>query len=150
MNLDIKNMEYMNLDTDSEEKKREGDGSESSSSTATAAAEEPVVFPEGETVDGFVFSTLLERRPELGAGLAGLRRELLDASAEGGGEMKVWKMKDLGLQATTVITADKDPLKRLMALAQNFPAHASFLSRVKVPRELRDQVKRNGNSPIFR
>jgi hypothetical protein len=64
VNLDIKNMEYMNLD------ERKGEA---------AAA---VAFPAGEEVGGFVFSTLLERRPDLGAGLASFRSALLAASDE--------------------------------------------------------------------
>ena len=133
VNLDIKNMEYQNLD----------DGAVAGGGDATDAP--AVSFEEGEEVGGFVFSTLLKRRPELGKGLSVLRQEMLDAS-EGGGDMKVWRMKDLGLQAAASISADKDPLRRLMAVAQDFPVHATPLSQVKVPKELRKEVEANAGS----
>ena len=46
--------------------------------------------------------------------------------------MKVWKMRDLGLQATTSILGHKDPLSRLKELAEDFPSHANKLSTIKV------------------
>ena len=89
VNLDIKNMEYQNLD--------DGGGSKDGKPDGTDAAAADVSFEEGEEVGGFVFSTLHRRRPGLGPGLAALRQEMVDSAADGG-DMKVWRMKDLGLQ----------------------------------------------------
>jgi len=147
VNLDIKNMEYMNID-DGEANKdlnaAEAAGSEASSEDAV------VSFPEGEEVGGIVFSTLLERTPSAGQDLALLRKELLEASASDSGEIKVWKLKDIGLQATASIVADKDPLKRLGAVAQDFPLQARGLTSVKVPKPLRREVEANYQSRALR
>jgi hypothetical protein len=45
--------------------------------------------------------------------------------------MKVWAMKDLGLQAVQAILQSKTPLKKLTDICQNFPAYAPSLSAIK-------------------
>jgi UDP-glucose:glycoprotein glucosyltransferase len=143
VNLDIKNMEYQNLDDGSATNSGDADGSTST--------DEVVSFEEGEELGGFVFSTLHARRPELGTPLSMLRKELLDEDE--GEELKVWKMKDLGLQAAATIMDKgkfKDPLRGLADLAQDFPVHAKYLSTVKVSKGLRSEVEANTMSPALR
>ena len=96
--LDIKNMEYKNVDD------RKASTEEDATSSPEDSAELPV-FQEDETVNGVVFSTLLKRAPALHAELKLLRETFIDSSAadkDGQIEMKVWKMKDLGLQTLQV------------------------------------------------
>ena len=131
VNLDIKNMEYNMMDDG---------GAAAAGGAAVEVAPEDVSFAEGEEAGGFVFSTLHERRPELGPKLAALRKEVSEGGDE---ELKVWKMKDLGLQAAAAIAADKDPLQRLAALASDFPVHATALARTKVAREVRAEAERS-------
>jgi len=149
VNLDIKNMEYMNID-DGEANKDVNAAEAAGSGGGIRSEDASVSFPEGEEVGGLVFSTLLERTPSAGPALASLRKELLEASASDSGEIKVWKLKDIGLQATASIVADKDPLKRLGAVAQDFPLQARGLTSVKVPKPLRREVEENYNSRALR
>jgi len=145
VNLDIKNMEYQNLDDGAGSAVgEEGEG-------GAASEEEAVSFEEGEEVGGFVFSALHTRRPDLGAKLSTLRAALLDE--EESEELKVWKMRDLGLQAAASIVdkaSFKDPLRRLANLAQDFPVYAKALSAVKVPKALRGEVEANTMSQVLR
>ena len=70
--LDIKNMEYKNVDD--RENKSEGenaDGNEDATDT------EKLQFPEGEQVHGIIFSTLHQRTPHLQDELQLLRNTLL-------------------------------------------------------------------------
>lgn len=141
--LDVKNMEYRNID----------DSPAPGSAAATEGTqEEPQEGEEGggvvgeEDVSGLVFSTLLAREPSLSAQLRQLRLNLLKEEAEGESSveaasgatnMKVWRMRDLGLQAAQTIAAAKDPLRKLQELAQNFPSRATRLSSLKVKEEYR-------------
>ena len=67
------------------------------------------------------------------------------ASDESSGEIKVWDMKDLGLQATSKIAYAKDKLLKLQSLSQNFPLHAKSLTRVRVKKSVRKAVKKLHN-----
>ena len=49
-------------------------------------------------VAGVVLSTLLKRRPDLKNELHTLRTTLLEQSSDSHEELKVWNMKDLGIQ----------------------------------------------------
>lgn len=96
--LDIKNMEYKNVDDRQASEDPESKDASEINSDLTA-------FQEDEVVNGVVFSTLLKRAPELHAELKLLRESLIDVSSadkNGQVEMKVWKMRDLGLQTLQV------------------------------------------------
>ncbi|KAK7235953.1 UDP-glucose:glycoprotein glucosyltransferase [Aureococcus anophagefferens] len=125
-NLDIKNMEYRNFD---DEKKSEDGEAE--------VAPEDVRFEEGAEVGGVVFSTLHARRPGLGPELKKLEDALLEEASASSGELKMWRTRDLALQATAAILDAPDGLKKLRELASDFPSHASALSTLKVREELR-------------
>ena len=120
--LDIKNMEYKNIDD------------RKSNDENSGAAK----FSEGEQKGGFIFSTLLNRRPDLAAEFDMLRTEMdLLVTKDPSSEMKVWKMKDLGLQATQAVISSSSSsssaaIKTWTDIVQNFPNHASSLSSIKV------------------
>ena len=60
--------------------------------------------------------------PSLSSSLNELSEQFeLEAKEGSDGEMKVWDMKQLGLQATSRIIAAKDPLKQLSEISSNFP-----------------------------
>lgn len=56
---------------------------------------------------------------------------------------QVWDLKDLGLQAAQRVLSASDPLRSLMEMAQNFPAHAGPLSRQDVRVDLRMELASN-------
>lgn len=137
VNLDIKNMEYKNLDDGAGANAAAAAGAEEGSAEGARGEKEAedaaIEFEEGEDVEGFLFATLHQRKPELGPQLKTLRRSLLEeAQASDSSEMKIWKMQDLGLQAVTSILSSKDPLRRLVDVAQDFPLHANSLSSIQV------------------
>lgn len=100
-------------------------------------------FQEGEAVNGVVFATLLKRVPSLHSELKLLRDTLLDDNAKllgGKNEMKVWKMRDLGLQVLQTIISAKDPLEKMADVLHNFPIHAPPLSSLKVLPSVKNDV----------
>eukprot|EP00628_Pelagophyceae_sp_CCMP2097_P015078 CAMPEP_0206824110 /NCGR_PEP_ID=MMETSP0975-20121206/13662_1 /ASSEMBLY_ACC=CAM_ASM_000399 /TAXON_ID=483370 /ORGANISM="non described non described, Strain CCMP2097" /LENGTH=1608 /DNA_ID=CAMNT_0054366369 /DNA_START=1 /DNA_END=4825 /DNA_ORIENTATION=- len=123
-NLDIKNMEYRNFDTDSK---------------AALASETPAVvdFEVGAETAGVVFSTLLQRRPELQAELWTLREALLEEASADSSSLKMWRLHDLSLQAAAAVLGAPDALKRLAEVTQDFPSHASAISALAVPDAVR-------------
>jgi hypothetical protein len=101
--LDIKNMEYKNVDD-----KGEGDGADTQATSSESEEEMP---KDDEEVAGVTLSTLLEAHkglniPEdvVNSWRLGLRDAQLAADVQALGDdegsTKLWKMKDLGLQAT--------------------------------------------------
>ncbi len=136
--LDIKNMEYHNADDTPPPVDDEGELQQQN-------AQEDVSFEEGEEVSGLMMATLQTRRPAITKELALLKKELLVASeVEGGkgGDMKVWKMLDLGLQTTGTIVSSADPVRTMNDLLHNFPKHASSLSSSRVAPQLREDVSK--------
>ena len=100
-------MEYRNFDDSAKEKKSD-----------VEAEEKEISFVEGAEVQGVVFSKLFERRPNLGRELVALREALVEEAQGAASEMKVWKLRDLGLQAMMSISSSADPLRRLQEIAQ--------------------------------
>mmetsp|Transcript_11957 Transcript_11957/g.33653 ORF Transcript_11957/g.33653 Transcript_11957/m.33653 type:complete len:1727 (-) Transcript_11957:508-5688(-) len=128
--LAIKNMEYKAMD-DSEVK---------SKAQFSQAAQD---MAEGEVVEGFLFGQLAKRKPEAQADLAAFRDFLLARQTSAEEEtLKVWDLKDLGLQAVQRVASSSDPLRLLADISQNFPARATSLSRLEVDGTLRAEVKR--------
>ena len=101
----------------------------------------------GVDVRGFNFARLIERSPEAEPALLDFRAWLLATAgdeASDGAALQVWDLKDLGLQASQRITsASSHPLRILQDVAQNFPALAPSLSRVRVAPELAAEVEAN-------
>ncbi|KAJ9516758.1 hypothetical protein QJQ45_027182 [Haematococcus lacustris] len=90
---------------------------------------------------GFLFDTLVQRLPSARQELLTFRDHLLSSDEEEA--VKVWDLKDMGLQATQRIMQAADPLALLTELSQNFPSLVSSLSRQKVNESLRAAVAHN-------
>ena len=136
--LAIKNMEYKAMD----EKEAASNADEQGVGTTV---EEDAAAEEAEE-HGLFFQTLAARNPELKDSLTTLR-EALRASepSEDGSNLKLWAMKDLGLQAAARVLRAHDPLRTLREVTQNFPLLARSLSRTAVPRRIREDVERTQN-----
>ena len=116
--LDIKNMEYKNVDDDSNSNKDKDKDKDSNSDNEKD--KEKGEFPEGKEVAGVVLSTLLKNDPSIDRrDLYVLRDELTELEKKenalsGNGEtlqdisqMKLWKMKDLGVQSVhSILNSD--------------------------------------------
>ena len=142
ISLDLKSMEYKALD-DRELSEEEDDNGNESSKKDDEDDDEDLE----DDIGGFVFSRLISRRPEIEKQLKAFQKHLhvQAASDESSGEIKVWDMKDLGLQATSKIAYAKDKLLKLQSLSQNFPLHAKSLTRVRVKKSVRKAVKKLHN-----
>ena len=119
-NLDIKDLEYQNMD----------DAATSATPVASTTA-----FDEGGEVGGVYLATLAQRRPDLRTELGELRTQL---QSETSSDLKVWKIRDLSLQATQAVADAADPLRTLKDLSQDFPRHAAGLSARRVREDLRE------------
>lgn len=132
-------MEYKNIDDSPAAGADAAEAAEKKAVTAQAAKEEAI--PADEEVQGLFFAKLVERKPAVAAELRELRvqlqKEEAESSSSASTNMKVWRMRDFGLQAAQTIAKAKDPLRKLQDLAQNFPSHASWLSSVKVSNDVR-------------
>ena len=134
--LDIKNMEYKTVD-DSE---NTSNGKTDSTNDSTAAANKVIQFTENEEVAGINFSQLLKRKSTLGPEFQILRSELLEQLAGDAQEMKVWKMKELGLQTIQAMLLSNQPIQKLIEIIQNFPLQAPSLSALKISQNIKDDV----------
>ncbi|KAK9811403.1 hypothetical protein WJX72_003341 [[Myrmecia] bisecta] len=121
----IKNMEYSALD-DSKVKAAQAAAADAGDETLTE-------------VGGFIFQKLIERKPHLRQELITFRDHLVAASAQDD-TLKVWDLKDLGLQATQRIAQAGDPLHLLTEISQNFPSMAASLSQTLVNSSVRAEV----------
>ena len=134
----LKNTEYKAIDDSAKQQASEQPGG-----AAAAAAHE-----EEAEVRGFAFGTLSSRRPELAAELATFRDALLSAAESDGAQLKVWDMKDLGVQAAARVAGSADPLRLLQDVAHAFPSLAGSLSRMRVNSSLLREL--DGNQRQFR
>jgi hypothetical protein len=102
--LDIKNMEYKNVD----DKK---DGSSDASDPSDDDIDELLPVVDGEEIAGVNLAKLAAARPELSKQqLSTLKGELLqveELAATQDEDVKVWKMKDLGLQTAYSVVHNK-------------------------------------------
>ena len=80
-------------------------------------------------------ATLAQRRPDLKQELSELRTQLASETTD---SLKVWKLRDLSLQATQATIDAQDPLRTLKDLSQDFPRHAAGLS---ARRRVRDDLR---------
>jgi UDP-glucose:glycoprotein glucosyltransferase len=133
----VKNMEYKATD-DTEIK----DTSAGAGAGAGGGAE-----LSSEDVKGFNFARLAERYPALAPELTSFRDHLVAMDSEDEATLKVWDIKDLGLQATQRIALASDPLQMMVDISQNFPSLASSLSRMELDPDVRAEVGRCTSTP---
>jgi hypothetical protein len=90
--------------------------------------------------EGFLFHTLLKRRPDLKEGLARFRHDLIQnvSVAEG---MKEWFFKDLGVQASQLLGRSQHPLSTMAEMSQDFPVRAYPLTKISVNATLKKALK---------
>ncbi|KAK7246869.1 hypothetical protein RIF29_41739 [Crotalaria pallida] len=125
--LALKNMEYKAMD-DSTIKKG-------------VTLEDPRTEDLSQEVRGFIFSKILERKPDLTSEIMAFRDYLLSSTVSD--TLDVWELKDLGHQTVQRIVHASDPLQSMQEINQNFPSIVSSLSRMKVDDSLRDEIMAN-------
>lgn len=110
--LAVKNMEYKAVDDAKVDAQGQAiDGSEDA----------------GE-VGGFDFGVLVKRKPELKEQLLAFR-DTLSAELSKSDDIKVWALKDLGIQASQHIMLSREPLRLMRDLSHNLPSLVSTISR---------------------
>ena len=135
--LAIKNMEYNARDDSKTPEAEKTNGSPPTTTAAAAAGLETANLEDGpEEVSGINFATLVRRRPALRQEILTFRDHLLAAASQEQA-LKVWDLKDLGLQAAQRVVSASDPLHLLGEVAQNFPLLVEALSKRSVNEELR-------------
>ncbi|KAL3020684.1 hypothetical protein AAZX31_05G157300 [Glycine max] len=125
--LALKNMEYKAMD-DSTVKKG-------------VTLEDPRTEDLSQEVRGFIFSKILERKPELTSEVMAFRDYLLSSTVSD--TLDVWELKDLGYQTVQRIVRASDPLQSMQEINQNFPSIVSSLSRTKLDDSIRDEIMAN-------
>ncbi|KAF9602136.1 hypothetical protein IFM89_025181 [Coptis chinensis] len=125
--LALKNMEYKAMD-DSTIKKG-------------ITLEDPHTEDLSQEVRGFIFSKILERKPEMTAEIMAFRDYLLSSTVSD--TLDVWELKDLGHQTAQRIIHASDPLQSMQEINQNFPTVVSSLSRMKLNDSIKDEIIAN-------
>ncbi|XP_039137617.1 UDP-glucose:glycoprotein glucosyltransferase [Dioscorea cayenensis subsp. rotundata] len=125
--LALKNMEYKAMD-DSAIKKG-------------VSLEDPRTEDLSQEVRGFIFSKILERKPDLTAEIMAFRDYLLSSTISD--TLEVWELKDLGHQTAQRIVHALDPLQSMQEINQNFPSIVSSLSRMKINDSIKDEIIAN-------
>ncbi|XP_058110357.1 UDP-glucose:glycoprotein glucosyltransferase isoform X2 [Magnolia sinica] len=125
--LALKNMEYKAMD-DSTVKKG-------------VTLEDPRTEDLSQEVRGFIFSKILERKPEMTNEIMAFRDYLLSSTVSD--TLDVWELKDLGHQTAQRIVHASDPLQSMQEINQNFPSVVSSLSRMKLNTSIKDEIIAN-------
>ncbi|KAK3153915.1 hypothetical protein QOZ80_2BG0183200 [Eleusine coracana subsp. coracana] len=125
--LALKNMEYKAMDDTAVKK--------------VVALEDPKTEDLSQEVRGFIFSKILERKPELNAEIMSFRDYLLSSTVSD--TLEVWELKDLGHQTAQRILQASDPLQSMQEISQNFPSIVSSLSRMKLDNSIKDEITAN-------
>ncbi|KAK6915977.1 UGGT, thioredoxin-like domain 1 [Dillenia turbinata] len=125
--LALKNMEYKAMD-DSAIKKG-------------VTLEDPHTEDLSQEIRGFIFSKILERKPELTSEIMAFRDYLLSSTVSD--TLDVWELKDLGHQTAQRIVHASDPLQSMQEINQNFPSVVSSLSRMKLNDSVKDEIIAN-------
>lgn len=125
--LALKNMEYKAMD-DSMIKK-------------SITLEDPHTEDLSQEVRGFIFSKILERKPDLSSEIMAFRDSLLSSSVSD--TLEVWELKDLGHQTAQKIVHASDPLQAMQEINQNFPSVVASLSRMKLNDTVKDEILAN-------
>ncbi|PSS19044.1 UDP-glucose:glycoprotein like [Actinidia chinensis var. chinensis] len=125
--LALKNMEYKAMD-DSAIKKG-------------VTLEDPHTEDLSQEVRGFIFSKILERKPEVTSEIMAFRDYLLSSTISD--TLDVWELKDLGHQTAQRIIHASDPLQSMQEINQNFPTVVSSLSRMKLNDSIKEEIIAN-------
>ncbi|KAK8561285.1 hypothetical protein V6N12_048359 [Hibiscus sabdariffa] len=125
--LALKNMEYKAMD-DSTIKKG-------------VTLEDPHTEDLSQEVRGFIFSKILERKPDLTSEIMAFRDYLLSSTISD--TLEVWELKDLGHQTAQRIVQASDHLQSMQEINQNFPSVVSSLSRMKLNDSVKDEIIAN-------
>ncbi|URE03054.1 udp-glucose glycoprotein [Musa troglodytarum] len=125
--LALKNMEYKAMD---DTMIKEG-----------VTLEDPRTEDLSQEVRGFIFSKILERKPELTTEVMAFRDYLLSSTVSD--TLEVWELKDLGHQTVQRIVHASDPLQSMQEINQNFPSIVSSLSRMKLNDSIKDEILAN-------
>ncbi|XP_078432136.1 EMS-MUTAGENIZED BRI1 SUPPRESSOR 1 isoform X2 [Wolffia australiana] len=125
--LALKNMEYKAMDDN-----KVGKG---------ATLEDSQTEDLSQEIRGFIFSKLLERKPEVASEIMAFRDYLLSTSVSD--SLEVWELKDLGHQTVQRILHGSDPLQSMLEINQNFPSVVSSLSRTKANSSIREEIIAN-------
>ncbi|CAN6287994.1 unnamed protein product [Urochloa humidicola] len=125
--LALKNMEYKAMDDTAIKK--------------GVPLEDPKTEDLSQEVRGFIFSKILERKPELNAEIMAFRDYLLSSTVSD--TLEVWELKDLGHQTAQRIIQASDPLQSMQEINQNFPSIVSSLSRMKLDNSIKDEIIAN-------
>lgn len=125
--LALKNMEYKAMDDSAIRK--------------GVTLEDPRTEDLSQEVRGFIFSKILERKPELTNEIMAFRDYLLSSTISD--TLDVWELKDLGHQTAQRIVHASDPLQSMQEINQNFPTVVSSLSRMKLNTSIKDEIIAN-------
>ncbi|KAJ4717311.1 UDP-glucose:glycoprotein glucosyltransferase-like [Melia azedarach] len=125
--LAFKNMEYKAMD---DSMIKEG-----------VILEDPRTEDLSQEVRGFIFSKILERKPDLKSEIMAFRDYLLSSTISD--TLDVWELKDLGHQTAQRIVHASDPLQSMQEISQNFPSVVSSLSRMKLNDSIKDEIVAN-------
>ncbi|KAI4296235.1 hypothetical protein L6164_036209 [Bauhinia variegata] len=125
--LALKNMEYKAMDDSAVRK--------------GVTLEDPRTEDLSQEVRGFIFSKILERKPELTSEIMAFRDYLLSSTVSD--TLEVWELKDLGHQAVQRIVHASDPLQSMQEINQNFPSIVSSLSRMKLNDSVAEEITAN-------
>lgn len=125
--LDIKNLEYMNKDDAKVKKDAQTESQGSHEATKS-----------DDSMNGFLFDKLKQLNPEVNERIDEFKKYLFESTLELA-PLKAWQMQDLSLQAAQrIIESDpSDALTVLEDLSQNFPMRARTLSKIQVKTELK-------------
>ncbi|XP_043704312.1 UDP-glucose:glycoprotein glucosyltransferase [Telopea speciosissima] len=127
--LALKNMEYKAMD-DSTIKK-------------DVTPEDPRTEDLSQDVRGFIFSRILERKPELTNEIMAFRDYMLSSTMTESDTLDIWELKDLGHQTAQRVVHASDPLQSMLEISQNFPSVVSSLSRMKLNNSIKDEIITN-------
>ncbi|KAL7002014.1 hypothetical protein U1Q18_003164 [Sarracenia purpurea var. burkii] len=125
--LALKNMEYKAMDDSAIRK--------------GVTLEDPHTEDLSQDVRGFIFSRILERKPEITSEIMAFRDYLLSSTTSD--TLDVWELKDLGHQTAQRIVHASDPLQSMQEINQNFPSVVSSLSRMKLNDSIKDEIIAN-------
>jgi len=93
---------------------------------------------EDSEVSGFIFSKLIERRPDLADKLKSFKQVLLEEAGEQ--EVEAGSLTELGFQTVQAILLASDPLKFMKDVSQNLPNYGSHLAKLKLDLPLKKQI----------
>eukprot|EP01133_Synstelium_polycarpum_P002909 gene2909-3343_t len=128
--LSVKNLEYKVMD-DTVIQQEDAD---------KAAVSGTTTIP-NEDVGGFNFAILAKRYPKLTANFATFRKFVIAHSQQD--DLKVWEVKDIGVQSVQKIITSSDPMRSLKYISQSFPGLAPSLARISINDTLKSQIVEN-------